>query len=106
MRSSLKTGSTDGTLNIPVADPTDYSDPKVALNALDGFSPIAPWSTTFNMPVDSASLVGGQTVRMFEVAFTDPGVLSVSRPERRPKPIRGLAMLTLYWRRQPPDRGG
>ncbi|MBT8075068.1 MAG: hypothetical protein KJN61_01245, partial [Gammaproteobacteria bacterium] len=34
------TGTTDLTLNIPVADPNNFSDPTVALNAQDG------WSTT------------------------------------------------------------
>src|SRR5262249_49731632 len=49
------------------------SDPQVALNALDGFSTVAPWSTTFNAPIDAASLVPGQTVRVFEVTLTGPG---------------------------------
>ena len=69
----LLSGSTDLTLNIPTADPTDFGDPKVALSALDGFSPVAPWSTTFNMPVDATSLVPGDSVRMFEVTLTGPG---------------------------------
>ena len=66
-------GSTDLTLNIPAADPTDFGDPKVAMSALDGFSPDAPWSTTFNMPIDATSLAPAQTVRMFEVTLTGPG---------------------------------
>ena len=33
-------GTGDLTLNIPVADPTDGSDPLVSLNALDGFSTV------------------------------------------------------------------
>ena len=33
----LFTGHTDGTLNIPVADESDFSDPQNALNILDGF---------------------------------------------------------------------
>ena len=69
----LLTGSTDLTLNIPVADPTDYSDPQVALNALDGFSTSAPWSLTFSAPVAPASLAGGSSVRMFEVTLSGPG---------------------------------
>ena len=44
-------GTTDLTMNIPVADPTDFSDPLVAINALDGFSTVAPWSTNFSVPV-------------------------------------------------------
>lgn len=35
---ALFSGSQDGTLNIPVADSSDMSDPTNALNALDGFS--------------------------------------------------------------------
>jgi len=69
----LLNGSTDLTLNIPSADPTDFSDPKVAMSALDGFSTTAPWSTTFNAPIDATSLVPGQTVRVFEVTLTGPG---------------------------------
>ncbi|MGH8172929.1 MAG: hypothetical protein ACREPX_07260, partial [Rhodanobacteraceae bacterium] len=69
----LLLGSTDLTLNIPTTDPTDYSDPKVAMNAQDGFSPVAPWSTTFNMPIDTASLLPGETVRLFQVNLTGPG---------------------------------
>jgi len=69
----LLSGSTDLTLNIPSADPTDFSDPKVAMSALDGFSTVAPWSTTFNAPIDTASLLPGQTVRVFEVTLTGPG---------------------------------
>ena len=56
----LLLGTTDLTLNIPVADPTDVSDPKVAMNALDGFSTTAPWSTTFNMPIDATTLAPTQ----------------------------------------------
>ena len=63
----LFSGTADGTLNIPVDDPTDYSDPQVALNALDGFSTIAPITTTFSSAIDSATLVGGSTVRVFQV---------------------------------------
>jgi hypothetical protein len=69
----LLLGSTDLTLNIPVVDPTDFSDPKVAMNALDGFSTTAPWSTTFNAPIDATSLAAGDTVRVFQVNLTGPG---------------------------------
>ncbi|HEY6941935.1 Ig-like domain-containing protein [Dokdonella sp.] len=75
----LLLGTTDLTLNIPVADPTDFSDPKVAMNALDGFGTSTPWSATFSAPIDPASLAGN--VRMFEVALSGPGgaVTSVVR---------------------------
>ncbi|TCO41358.1 Ig-like domain-containing protein [Dokdonella fugitiva] len=64
-------GTTDLTLNIPVADANDYGDPKVAMNALDGFGTTTPWSTTFSAPIDPASLAGN--VRMFEVTLSGPG---------------------------------
>ncbi|HEY6895236.1 MAG TPA: Ig-like domain-containing protein [Rhodanobacteraceae bacterium] len=69
----LLLGTTDLTLNIPVADPNDYSDPKVAMNALDGFSTTAPWSTTFNMPIDATTLAPGQSVHVYEVTLSGPG---------------------------------
>jgi pimeloyl-ACP methyl ester carboxylesterase len=64
-------GSTDGTLNIPVADPSDLSDPQVALNALDGFSTDAPITTGFAGAIDPTS-VTASSVRMFEVATEYP----------------------------------
>ena len=83
----LLSGTTDLTLNIPVADPTDVSDPKVAMNALDGFSTTAPWSTTFSAPIDSTSLAGGNTVRVFEVTLSGPGggVTGVTRELASPE---------------------
>ncbi len=73
-------GSLDGTLNIPVADPDDLSDPQVALNALDGFSTVAPFSTGFTTALDPAS-VNGNSVRVFQVELLMPGgpVDSVTR---------------------------
>jgi pimeloyl-ACP methyl ester carboxylesterase len=69
----LLQGTTDLTLNIPVANPGNFGDPAVALNALDGFGTVAPWSTSFSSPPAPASLLGGQTVRVFEVQLTGPG---------------------------------
>jgi hypothetical protein len=69
----LLSGTTDLTLNIPVANPNDYSDPKVSMNALDGFSTTAPWSTTFSTPPRSSSVVAGSTVRVFQVTLSGPG---------------------------------
>ncbi|MCB1582621.1 MAG: Ig-like domain-containing protein [Xanthomonadales bacterium] len=65
-------GTTDLTLNIPVADPTDFSDPLVALNALDGFSTVAPWATNFSSPI-AASSVNPGSVKVYEVALSGPG---------------------------------
>ena len=64
--------SLDGTLNIPVADVSDLSDPQVALNALDGFSTNAPFSAGFTGPIDPASVPA--SVRVFEVTLSStPG---------------------------------
>jgi len=65
----LLSGSADLTLNIPVADPTDFGDPQVALNALDGFSPVNPWTFSFSDPVDPSTIVPGSSVRLFQVQF-------------------------------------
>ncbi len=65
----LLSGSTDLTLNPPVADPTDFGDPAVALSTLDGFSTTAPWSFSFSGRVDPSTVVPGSTVRLFEVQF-------------------------------------
>lgn len=63
----------DGTLNIPVADETDLSDPQVALNALDGFSTVAPMSAGFQGAIDASSITPA-SVRLFEVTLTStPG---------------------------------
>ena len=76
----LLSGSTDGTLNIPVEDEDDYSDPSVALNELNGFSTIAPMKTEFNLAID-ASTINAQSVYMYEVTLSGIGgaVTSVVR---------------------------
>lgn len=73
----LMAGSKDGTINITVADPEDYSNPQVALNALDGFSTTAPITTGFSQAIDPESLVLGETVRIFEVT-SDPATGAVT----------------------------
>lgn len=80
----------DLTLNTPVVDPTNYGDPRVALNALDGFSLTEKWITGFSnngspdlsgalvgsytnaVPgsIDPATVTTGQSVRMFEVTMS------------------------------------
>ncbi len=69
----LLQGTTDLTLNPPVADPANNADPAVALSALDGFSTVAPWSFQLSVPPNPGSLVAGQSIRMFEVTLTGPG---------------------------------
>lgn len=69
----LLQGTTDLTLNPPVANPNNFADPAVALSALDGFSTVAPWSMTWSVRPNPATLVAGQSVRLFEVTLTGPG---------------------------------
>jgi len=61
-------GTTDGTLNIPVDDPSMESDPSVALSALDGWSTVNPFLLAVDFP-DGKSLdadtVSG-SVHLFE----------------------------------------
>ncbi len=68
----LFSGSVDGTLNIPVEEASDISDPKVAMNAQDGFSTVAPMSTTFSSAIDPATLTPS-SVRVFEVTLSGIG---------------------------------
>ncbi|MEA3405155.1 MAG: Ig-like domain-containing protein [Pseudomonadota bacterium] len=50
---ALFSGSEDGTLNIPVEDAADVSDPTVALNALDGFSTTSPITFSLTKAMDT-----------------------------------------------------
>ncbi|MCC6134740.1 MAG: Ig-like domain-containing protein [Candidatus Contendobacter sp.] len=68
----LFSGSTDGTLNIPVADPANLADPRVAMNGLDGFSTVAPVTAYFSGTLNAATVQAGRTVRVFEVVLTNP----------------------------------
>jgi pimeloyl-ACP methyl ester carboxylesterase len=74
-------GTTDLTLNPPVADPGDYGDPLVALSSLDGFSTVEKWVTTFSAfpnKLDPATVVPGQSVRFFEVSTVFGTIVNVS----------------------------
>ncbi|MGK0229071.1 MAG: pimeloyl-ACP methyl ester carboxylesterase [Gammaproteobacteria bacterium] len=63
------TGTLDGTLNIPVAATADQSlsNPSIALNQSDGFSTTSPLVTAVSESLDPASLLIGDTIRIFEV---------------------------------------
>jgi pimeloyl-ACP methyl ester carboxylesterase len=72
----LLSGTTDLTLNIPVdggEGSTNFGDPQVAINTLDGWSTTAPWSFSFSDAPNPASVVPGQSVRIFEVTLSGPG---------------------------------
>ncbi|MBN2866426.1 MAG: lipase [Thiotrichales bacterium] len=69
---ALFSGSTDGTLNIPVDDETNYADPTVALNALDGFSTTSPITFSLTKAVDtSGSLATGVKIYPADVAIVE-----------------------------------
>jgi len=76
----LFTGTLDGTLNIPLPAGTTAADPAnmpiVAMNTLDGFSTIAPITTGFSTAVNAATVIPGQTVRLFEVTTTIQGAVT------------------------------
>ena len=73
----LFAGSTDGTLNIPF-DPADPAAPLFeTLNALDGFSTVAPVTTEFGTTLDASTLTVGQNLRVFEVT-ADPATGAVT----------------------------
>ncbi|MGQ8363904.1 VolA/Pla-1 family phospholipase [Glaciecola sp. 1036] len=61
-------GFFDYTLNIPVADPTDFGDPQNALNVLDGWSTTAPFQINFTtaagVSIDASTMAQG--IRIFE----------------------------------------
>jgi len=76
----------DLTLQAPLGDdgdPNDYGNPRVALNALDGFSTTEKWITGFASngefgrydnaipgSIDPSTVKTGQSVRMFEVTMS------------------------------------
>ena len=62
------TGLVDGTLQVP-----GDTDPVLSMNTLDGFSTIAPITTTFSLSIDSATVAAG--VRLYEVV--DAGIANL-----------------------------
>ncbi|MFO1424007.1 MAG: Ig-like domain-containing protein [Candidatus Competibacteraceae bacterium] len=79
----LFSGSTDGTLNIPVADPTNLADPRVAMNGLDGFSTVAPMTAYFSGTLNPTTVKAGNTVRVFEVTLTSSFAVAEVKGELR-----------------------
>lgn len=66
----LFSGTTDGTLNLPVDDATDYADPTVAMSALDGWSTTNPFSLAIDFPagseLEASSVASGASVKIYE----------------------------------------
>ena len=80
----LFTGTQDGTLNLPVADATDFSDPTVAMSALDGWSTSNPFVLGIEFPagtsLDGSSVFNPASVQIFEALMGgDPGCETVPR---------------------------
>lgn len=75
----LLRGTTDLTLNIPLAPTASVSDPIRALNNLDGWSTVSPWSFATSASVRANSLTTGPTgaIRMFQVTI-DPATRAVT----------------------------
>lgn len=78
----------DGTIDLPVEDPNDVTDPFVVLSALDGFSTTERWITTFvdddGNPgsIGPSSVVPGQSVRVFKVTTVPGNPLAVTGVDR------------------------
>ena len=73
----LFTDTLDGTLNIPTTDLAGGElDLVNALNSMNGFSTVAPISTTFSSAIDSTTLAIGTAVRVFEVTLNGSGVVT------------------------------
>lgn len=71
----LLSGSTDGTLNLPVEDASDTANPQVAINGLDGWGTQSTLTFDFSLPVDengekvtieASSLEAQGSIRVFE----------------------------------------
>jgi len=66
----LFSGTLDGTLNLPVDDATDFSDPTVAMSALDGWSTTNPFLLDITFPagtsLDANSVSNPASIQMFE----------------------------------------
>ena len=73
---AFKYDPNDGTINIdnPSGNPVI-----AAINELDGASTSNPMITTFGMPLDPATLIVGDTIRIFEVSRAGPAVTGVLR---------------------------
>src|SRR5690606_36702704 len=94
-------GTVDGTLNIPVADPTDGGDPQVAINGLDGWGTHSTLTISFSLPVDengdqvtvdSASLEAAGSIRVFETIMGGSDVSEGCAAAHRPAVTCGVAV--------------
>ncbi len=84
-------GSTDGTLNLPVIAFRPASN-RDALNSLDGWSTTAPITASFSMPLDGDSLTAGsvRVVEMYVSNTTKAPASGDELPDGVPSPVRGI----------------
>jgi Pla-1/cef family extracellular lipase len=95
----LLSGSVDGTLNIPVADPSDTANPQVAINGLDGWGTHSTLTFDFSLPldengervlVDTASIEAQGAVRVFET-YQGGNEVSPACEAQSPAVVCGIA---------------
>lgn len=95
----LLSGSVDGTLNIPVADPSDTANPQVAINGLDGWGTHSTLTFDFSLPldqngervlVDTASIEAQGAVRVFET-YQGGNEISPACEAQSPAVVCGIA---------------
>ncbi len=77
----LFTGSTDGTLNIPISEFATDGEKALfeQLNTLDGFSTVIPVTTTFSSSLDTDSIALGSSVHVFELSTAGGQVTGVAK---------------------------
>ncbi|RUO37081.1 alpha/beta hydrolase [Aliidiomarina taiwanensis] len=66
-------GTTDGTLNIPVANQDNYADPQAAMAALDGWSTAMPFEFEFDGSFDE----NGNAIGIDGASVTAPGSIRI-----------------------------
>ncbi|MTJ01112.1 VolA/Pla-1 family phospholipase [Idiomarina piscisalsi] len=79
----LLSGSVDGTLNIPVADPSDTANPQVAINGLDGWGTHSTLAFNFSLPVDQ----NGEQVSVDPASVEAQGAVRVFKAVQGGTPV-------------------
>lgn len=77
----LFSGSTDGTLNIPISEFATDGEKALftQLNTLDGFSTVVPVTTGFSSSLDTSSIALGSSVFVFELNTINGEVLGIAK---------------------------
>ena len=77
-------GTTDLTLNASLPVPSDPNNaangPVRTINALDGWSTVAPWRFNLSVAPRANTLVAGQSIRIFKVSILS--LIHISEPTR------------------------